>query len=98
MIAVLVVSILFLVLAIILAVISILHVLLDNKVKKLNILYLIFCFSISLIISIQLFNHYIEQVENRAIQRYINGDYELVDIIVDGEIVGSYYQLNKHEM
>lgn len=98
MIAVLVVSILFLVLAIILAVISILHVLLDNKVKKLNILYLILCFSISLIISIQLFNHYIKQVENRAIQRYINGDYELVDIIVDGEIVGSYYQLNEHEM
>lgn len=71
--------------------------LLNNRDKKEHILGLIICAIFYTVICIFCFSRYIQQVQNKAIQDYINGDYELVDIIVDDKIVDSYYQLIEHD-
>lgn len=96
MITLLVVSALFFAAAIICFVFAFLA-LLSNRGRKEHIFGLIICAIFYTVICIFCFNRYIQQVQNKAIQDYINGDYELIDIIVDGKIVDSYYQPIEHD-
>ena len=96
MITLLIVSALFFAAAIICFVFAFLA-LLNNKRRKDHVLGLLACAVFYTVICIFCFTRYIQQVQNEAIQHYINGDYELVDIIVDDKIVDSYYQLIEHD-
>ena len=96
MITLLVVSALFFAAAIICFVFAFLA-LLNDRSRKDHVLGLFACAVFYTVICIFCFTRYIRQVQNEAIQHYINGDYELVDIIVDDKVVDSYYQLIEHD-
>jgi uncharacterized membrane protein YkvI len=70
---------------------------LNDRSRKDHILGLLICAVVYTAICIFCFTRYIQQVQNKAIQHYINGDYELVDIVVNDEVVDSYYQLIEHD-
>lgn len=96
MITLLIVSALFFAAAIICFVFAFLA-LLNDKSRKDHVLGLLACAVFYTGICIFCFTRYIQQVQNEAIQHYINGDYELVDIVVNDEVVDSYYQLIEHD-
>jgi len=96
MITLLIVSALFFAAAIICFVFAFLAFL-NDKSRKDHIFGLLVCSVFYTVICIFCFTRYIQQVQNEAIQHYINGDYELVDIIVDDKVVDSYYQLIEHD-
>lgn len=70
---------------------------LNDKSRKDHVLGLFVCAAFHTVICIFCFTHYIRQVQNKTIQHYINGDYELVDIVVNDKVVDSYYQLIEHD-
>lgn len=96
MITILIVSALFFAAAIICFVFAFLASLNDRS-RKGHVLGLLVCAVFYTVICIFCFTCYIQQVQNKAIQRYINGDYELVDIVVNDEVADSYYQLIEHD-
>ena len=48
---------------------------------------------IGLMLSFWFFTLYIHRVQNDAIEHYLCGDYELIEIKVNNQVIDSYYQL-----
>lgn len=85
------------IICIITAVLSILHPLFiyhckEERIAAIDPMFFVALF-VSIIMAIISFMEYRNNIVNTAIEHYINGDYQIIEKTINGEVVDSYYKL-----